>query len=197
MKWRLWLIPMLLLSLPAPAAAQVKGPVTFSVDVPPGKWKAVRLRNLPKDAVVAVRVQASGEIMVAFLEASDYRRLPAVTRPLFAGRIEKQLSFSVTMPAAGDYFVVFDNRSGSESRAIRVTIQASRGQPKDGTKDRPVSLSISRSVEASTSAALSVNRLETLGILGDWRVSRLCRNVSPVASPANCSQRLRSSWTRW
>jgi hypothetical protein len=51
-----WTVVVLLFFLLAPAAAQVKGPVTFSVDVPPGRWKAVRLRNLPKDAVLAVRV---------------------------------------------------------------------------------------------------------------------------------------------
>jgi hypothetical protein len=125
----------LFLSLVPPAAAQVGGPVTISVEVPPGKWKAVRLRNLPKGAVVAIRVQASGEIAVAFVDAGDYRRFPAVARPLFASRIEKQLSFSVAMPAVGDYFVVFDNRLGDESRAITVTIRATRAKPKKETKE--------------------------------------------------------------
>jgi hypothetical protein len=139
-----WMLLALLFSLFTPAAAQVKGPVTFSVDVPPGKWKAVRLRNLPKDAVVAVRVQASGEIAVAFVDASEYRRFPVVARPLFAGRIEKQLTFSVTMPAAGDYFVVFDNRSGGESRAITVTIRAARSRQKDEAKEKPTAFEAGR-----------------------------------------------------
>jgi hypothetical protein len=35
-------------------AFAVSGPFTVNVDVPPGQWKAARLKNLPKDAMVAV-----------------------------------------------------------------------------------------------------------------------------------------------
>jgi hypothetical protein len=134
MKWRLWLIPMLLLSLPAPAAAQVKGPVTFTVEVPPGKWKALRLRNVPTGALVAVEVRTSGDVVVAFVDGTEYQRYPAVQRPLFAGRVEKRIAFSVTAPAAGNYFVVFDNLSGTESRVVTVQVRAARGKPRDPTK---------------------------------------------------------------
>src|SRR5438128_7949271 len=81
------------------AAAPVKGPMTLSVDVPPGKWKSLRLQNLPNGAVVGVGVETSGDLAVAFVNASDYKRFPATTRPLFSGRIESRLSFSVTIPA--------------------------------------------------------------------------------------------------
>ncbi len=119
------------------AAAQVKGPVIVSADVAPGKWKAIRLRNLPRDAVVALRVRSSGEVMVAFLDTDDYRQFPAVTRPLFSGRVEKQFALSLKIPTAGDYFVVLDNRMGSESRTVTVTIRAARGKRKDETKEKP------------------------------------------------------------
>ena len=132
-----WMLLALLFSLLTPAAAQVKGPVTFSVDVPPGKWKAARLRNLPKDAVVTLRVRTSGEVMVAFIDADDYRRFPAVTRPLFNGRVERQIALALRMPAAGDYFVVLDNRLGNEPRRVTVTIRAVRGRQEDQPKDRP------------------------------------------------------------
>lgn len=110
-----------------PAAAQI----LFTVDVPPRKWKTVRLRNLPGEATVAVRVQASGKVVVAFITAEDYRSYPAVKRPLFVGRVQTQLSFSVTTPAAGNYFVVFDNRAGDEPRAITVTVNAFRRKERD------------------------------------------------------------------
>jgi hypothetical protein len=135
----------LLLLLVPPASAQAKGPVTISADVSPGKWKAIRLRNLPKDAVVAVRVQTSGEVMVAFLDADDYKRFPAMARPLFNGRVERQSVFSLRMPALGDYFVVLDNRLGNESRKITVGIRAARGkQKKDETKEKPTALAPER-----------------------------------------------------
>ncbi len=137
MNWFVWVLLALLFSFFTPAAAQVKGRVTLSVNVSAGKWKSVRLRNLPKDAVVALRVQASGEIMVAFLDADDYKRFPATMRPLFTGRVERQISLSLRMPAAGEYFVVFDNRLGSESRGVTVTIRAARGKEKDETKGEP------------------------------------------------------------
>jgi hypothetical protein len=130
----------LLLFFVASAAAQVKGPVIVSADLSPGKWKAVRLRNLPKDAVVTVRAETSGEVMLAFLDAEDYQRFPTPTRPLFNGRVEKQIAFALRMPAAGDYFVVLDNRFGSESRTVAVRIQAARGTPQKEPKKEPVAL---------------------------------------------------------
>jgi hypothetical protein len=135
-----WIALLLLLLLGSSAVAQVKGPVILSVSVAPGKWKALRLRNLPRDAAVACRVQTSGEVMVSFLDADDYKQFPVMTRPLFNGRVEKQLAFSLRIPSAGHYFVVFDNRSGKESRRVTVTIRAARGRQKDGTKNEPTAL---------------------------------------------------------
>ncbi len=103
------------------------GPVTLNVDLPPGKWKAMRLKNLPKDAFVAVEVRSTGEIVVALVDENNYRRFPTPPRPLFLGRVEKKLSFSVTVPAKGHYYVIFDNRLGPQARAVTVTVRAARG----------------------------------------------------------------------
>ena len=43
------------------------GPIIVNVDIPSGQWKAARLRNLPKDAMVAVKVESNGEILVALM----------------------------------------------------------------------------------------------------------------------------------
>ena len=106
---------------------EAKGPVMLSLDVPPGKWKAVRLKDLPKDAVVAVAVESSGEISVVLLDSPGYGRFPTLERPLFLGQVEKTLSFSVSVPAADSYFLVFDNRSGQQTRALSVAVRAARG----------------------------------------------------------------------
>ena len=117
------------------ASAQVKGPLTFTVEVPPGKWKTLRLRNVPSDALVAVEVQTNRDVVVAFVDGTEYKRYPAVQRPLFSGRVDKNISFSVTTPAAGDYFVVFDNLSGREPRIVTVKVRAARGKPRDPTQE--------------------------------------------------------------
>lgn len=135
-----WILAALVFSaLSTPAAAQVKA-VSLSVQVPPGKWKAVRLGGLPKDAVVGVRAQTSGEVMLAFLDAEDYKRFPAPARPLFNGRVEKQIAFALRMPEAGDYFVVLDNRLGTEPQTVAVRIQAARGTRKNPPQKTPIGL---------------------------------------------------------
>lgn len=107
-------------------AFAASGPVSVKLDVPAGQWKAARLKNLPKDAVVAVRIESSGDILVALLDSTS-RGKPDRSRPLFAGRVEKRLSFSVTVVEAGDHYLVLDNRKGSEARQVNVALHAARG----------------------------------------------------------------------
>jgi len=114
--WALWL---------SPAAAE--GLAAVNLDVPPGKWKGIKLSNLPKDAAVAVQVVSNGEIVVALVDSKDYQRFSKTSRPLFVGRVEKRLAFSVSIPLKGDYFIILDNRSGQEPRAVAVTVRAARG----------------------------------------------------------------------
>jgi hypothetical protein len=114
------------LYLLCPSSAAAEGLATLNFDIPPGKWKSVRLQNLPKDANVAVQVVSNGEIVVALVDAKNYQRFSETSRPLFAGRADKQLSFSLSIPEKGDYFVVLDNRAGQEPRAAKVTVRAAR-----------------------------------------------------------------------
>ena len=117
---------------PAPADAQA----LFTVQVPPGKVRSVRLRNLPKGAVVSVGVRTSGNVVVAFLDTADARRYPALQHPLFLGRVERRLSFAVTTPEEGTYYVVFHNRSEAESRAVTVSVNARRRKPPERTPEK-------------------------------------------------------------
>jgi hypothetical protein len=104
--------------------ASTGGPVRLNVDVPPGQWKTARLRRLPKEAVVAVKVECEGDILVAVVNAENYLIYPRVPRPLFLGQVVKRLSFSVTIPESGDYFVVLDNRAGTKAKPVRLTVAA-------------------------------------------------------------------------
>jgi len=110
------------------SAEAVEGPIIVNTDVLSGSWKVIRLKNLPKNAVVALEIKSDGEIMVMLVDSNDYQSFPNTSRPLFMGRVEKKLSFSVSISESGHYYVILDNRTGPRKRAITVTAAAARGE---------------------------------------------------------------------
>ncbi|TKB72675.1 MAG: hypothetical protein E8D46_13815 [Nitrospira sp.] len=102
-------------------------PQSFSLGVPPGQWKMVRLQNLPKDVLIALAVKSDGPLTVGFLDAPDQKQFPRIAHPLFWGQLESKLGFSVTIQQQGDYYVVLDNREGAIKRQVSLTTQATLG----------------------------------------------------------------------
>lgn len=102
-------------------------PPTVSVSIPAGQWKAVRLHNVPRDAVVAVAIRCDGALTVGLLDTPDHAQFPRIANPLFWGEAESKLGFSSTIPKAGDYFVVLDNRGGDRPRQVTMTTTARLG----------------------------------------------------------------------
>ena len=100
----------------------------MSVEVPAGQYRALRLRNLPKDVVLAVAVQVTDKLAASLVSEIDYRRYPKPEDPLFVGSVEKRLSFTVTIPQNGHYFLVFDNRQGAEAQKVKFVVRAERRQ---------------------------------------------------------------------
>lgn len=96
----------------------------LNAEVPAEKWKALRLRGLPKDASVSVRVESSGPIRIIFLHQDELKRFPKPVRPAFSGSAERRLMFRVIVPVAGSYYVILDNRKGTEAREVRLLIEA-------------------------------------------------------------------------
>jgi hypothetical protein len=125
----LCLLGSVLCASPGPAAA---AEAAMSVDLPGGKHKAVRLRNLPKGAVMAVAVQTSGPIAISLLSELDYRRFPKVEDPVFLGTVDRKLSFTITIPATGNFYLVLDNRRAEDARKVKFLIRAQRGQSPEG-----------------------------------------------------------------
>jgi hypothetical protein len=103
------------------SAFAASGPIIVNVDVPSGQWKAARLKNLPKDAMVAVKVESNGEVMVALVHAKAFQNSPDSSRPLFAGRVERRLSFSVAIAEKGQALKMNDEsfHGASERRKTR------------------------------------------------------------------------------
>ena len=99
----------------------------MTVNIDGGKWKAVRLRNLPKDAVVAVAVQSTARIGASLLSERDYRAFPKPEEPVFAGSVDKTLSFTISIPETGNYYLVLDNRRSANASKVKLEIRARRG----------------------------------------------------------------------
>lgn len=102
-----------------------------NAEVPAAKWKAIRLKNLPAGARVGIQAEAlsgSGPLGLIFVHGDELKRFPAAVTPEFHGSIERKLSFAVTISRKGDYYVILDNRQGSEARKARLVIRAERGR---------------------------------------------------------------------
>lgn len=117
----------LVFALHALDVSAASSPQSYSIDVPSGQWKTVRLQNLPKDVLVAMAVKSDGPLTVGFLDAPDQKQFPRISHPLFWSQLESKLGFSVTIQQQGDYYVVLDNREGAVKRQVRLTAQAKLG----------------------------------------------------------------------
>jgi hypothetical protein len=108
--------------------------------VPPAKWKAVRLRNLPEGASLGVKVIATGALVVILVNEAELKRYPEPVSPVFQGTLNKSLTFSVVIPDAGNYFIILDNRRGTSEKQVRVLIKAqapkSRNKPSTNSQVR-------------------------------------------------------------
>jgi hypothetical protein len=139
------LLPLLLLALPVYNMAHA-AEAALSVEVPAGQFKRARLTNLPKDAVLAVVVQtsASGKLVVNLINERAFQNPAKPEEPVFIGTAERRLSFTVTIPETGNYFLVLDNRRGAETQKVRLGIRAERGrsatQPPQQLQQPPLQL---------------------------------------------------------
>ena len=96
----------------------------LSAEVPAQKWRALRLQGLSEGASLSVRVETSGPIRVILARADEVQRFPKGLKPAFSGSAERRLSFKVTIPAAGTYYVILDNRKGDAMREVRIDVEA-------------------------------------------------------------------------
>jgi hypothetical protein len=120
-------LALLLAWVTAVPASALAADAALTVSVPAGKHKAVRLRNLPKDAVIGVAVRADGKLAIGLLNERDYRSYPRASEPVFVGSVDQALSFQVVIPANGAYYLVLDNRRGAQECKVKLAIRAKRG----------------------------------------------------------------------
>jgi len=124
---------LVLAGVAAPARATT---VQVTVDVPQGKTKTVRLRRLPKGAIVAVRIRTDRKLRIAFVSAIALKSKKP--EALFRGAVDRGITFRVTIPTSSDYYLVLDNRRGTQPVKTRATIRAEKGSapPKAPAPDK-------------------------------------------------------------
>jgi hypothetical protein len=133
-----------------------------SLEVPAGKSKNIRLRNLPAGGAMAVRIVSSGKLLVALVSAKQLRSPEAGSAPLFRAVVERTITFKVMIPESGDYFLLLSNRGGAEALEVQAEIRAI------GAPRRPAPRDYSpRPEKASMSPALS-------SMLSSSRLAREC-----------------------
>lgn len=122
------------------ASAGFAAEAELSAEVPAEKWRALRLKSLPQGASLSVRVETSGPIRVILAREDEAQRFPRGLKAAFSGSAERRLSFRISIPVAGTYYVILDNRKGDAQREVRVYIEAlpaRRPQPKPAPKKAP------------------------------------------------------------
>lgn len=121
----------------AGSVAAQQNQARLSVEVPPGGFKTLRLRNAPAQAQVALAVQSSARIMVSVLNEADAQTYPRIQDPLLTAPVEQAMSFSVTLPETGNYYVVFDNTRGTVPAKVQMALRAARARSPSAPRSEP------------------------------------------------------------
>jgi len=113
---------------------------SLSTEVPAGQFRGLRIRNVPRSARIAIAAKATARIALSLLNAEDAVRYPAPGEPLFTASVESTLSFSVVIPAAGDYVLMLDNTKGETPSRVNLLVRAARGDstPAPATPESPM-----------------------------------------------------------
>lgn len=108
-------------------------------EVRAGDTYTTRLGSLPRGANLSVRIETSAPVGVLLLDQDGYHAFPDIGEALFDARAEDQLRFALRAPAAGDYYLVIDNRTGTANPAFTLAVTASTetGDPSADAGTRP------------------------------------------------------------
>lgn len=126
-------LPLVLAAAAALAGTQALaagGTAQVSIDIPGGKTKTVRLRNLPRGTNVTVRIDAEGKLGVALISAAQLKS--SAPEALFRGALDRRMTFQVVIPESGHYYLILDNRRGDTAIKARATIRAVRESTRPG-----------------------------------------------------------------
>ena len=131
------------------AVSAAANEAAVSTEVPAGQSKSVRIRSLPQGALLTIGITTTGRLLVALVGAKELKRSRSQAKTVFRGAVDRRLGFRVTIPEADDYYLVLNNRKGTEALTVETQIRAVRGRappPQQQQKDhspRPEKASMS------------------------------------------------------
>ena len=102
----------------------------MTVEVPAGQTRSIRLRSVPGGSVMAIRIESDGRVLVALVAAKQLKNPGSPPKALFRGSADRKLTFRVSIAERDDYFLVLNNRQGTEPRSVEVEIRSARRAPK-------------------------------------------------------------------
>jgi hypothetical protein len=97
---------------------------TVGVTVPEGTSSTIRMLNLQGGTRLAFAVQAQDALWVLFVDEENWKRFPQGATPVLSARVKPALSFSVQVPADGNYYLVLDNRERTSPNAVKLQLRA-------------------------------------------------------------------------
>ncbi len=97
---------------------------TFKLTVEAGKWTGAALCGLAEGGSLAVQITTTGPVLVR-LVAKDPHSSPENCEELVSGEASDVYGFAITIPDSGDYYLVIDNRSGTQSQQVNIRVTAS------------------------------------------------------------------------
>ena len=103
--------------------------IQLFIDVAAGQWKAARLKNLPQKTTLQITASCEENVATLILSEKSYLLLPKIENPLFHGTINKELLFTITIPHTDNYYLVLDNRRGTNEVSAHFDIKASYDGP--------------------------------------------------------------------
>ena len=102
---------------------------TFRLIAEPGKWTGAALRGLVQGGTLSIELTANGQIAIYLFDSIGYSTLPNVDGALLSGETADEYRFAVVIASSGDYYLVIDNRRGTEIREATVRVSVTAGLP--------------------------------------------------------------------
>jgi hypothetical protein len=96
----------------------------LGVTVPESNSATVRMMSLSKGTRLAFAMQSQEPLWVVFLDEENFKRHPHGSTALLTVRLAPSLSFGVQVPAAGNYYLVLDNREQTAPNKVQMQLRA-------------------------------------------------------------------------
>ena len=123
--------------------------VDLNMTVDANKWTGIKLSNLNKGTLLYTDIKISGYADVLLVNSRTYTGFPGTKKDaLFRSSTYDKLDFSITIPEAGDYVLIIDNRKGKQELSFALHIKAS-------LDIKPTTSSIPTTISTKTNQQLS------------------------------------------